>query len=214
MEELKIIETGGIGYVAELDGGKGWYWGSDHTGGDLYEAEELYRDGHRIRCNRLVFLRFPEGRLFEPVLPEAGCYFGSPLYYEDAIYILTVDFGKKTIRILRWMPDKAPEETACLPLDAVRNCYNLQLTAAPLCLVRQGEDNDFQVVWPEKGNFAIAPSESLDSRDGEVLLFSQWFEDPDYREETVVRRYPDGEILTRSEGALFTAPDGSRWLLH
>ena len=214
MKEYPMIETGGIGFVAELDAAGGWYWGSDYTGGDLYEAEELYREGHRIRCSRLVFLHFPEGKLFEPVLPAEGCYFGRPIYYKENIYILSVDFGKETIRILRWQPGREPEEAACLPLGCVKDCYNLQLTSSPLCLVRQGHENDFQVVWPEKGAFAIAPSESLDSRDEDCLLFSQWFEDPDYREETVVRKVPSGEELARYPAGLFTAPEGSRWLLH
>ena len=46
---IKEIKTGGISYLAPLDGSEDWYWGTDFTSGDLYEAEELWRDGHRIR---------------------------------------------------------------------------------------------------------------------------------------------------------------------
>ena len=47
---------------------------------------------------------------------------------------------------------------------------------------------------------------------GEELIFSKWYEDPDYREEVVVRRYPTGEVLERMDGTLITMPHGQRWL--
>ena len=215
MKDLKKIKLGGIHYITELDGLPGWCWGMDYTSGDLYEAEELWQEKHRISRNRLVFLRFPEGTVFEPVKAKAGQYLGRPAFWEGGIYILLVDFSKEEIVILRWTAEEASLETAAsLPLQSVKDCYNLFLTTAPLCLTRQGHENTFQVVWPEKGDFPIAPAESLDSRDGDCLLFSEWFEDPDYREETVIRRYPDGEVLRRLPGSLISAPDGERWLLE
>ena len=71
----------------------------------------------------------------------------------------------------------------------------------------------FQVVWPEKGDFEIYPQESLEGREGDVLLFARWFEDPDYREETYVRAYPDGELLQTEKGCCWRMPDGSVWLV-
>ena len=41
---IKKIHTGGITYIQPLTGTDEWYWGTDYTSGDLYEAEELYRD--------------------------------------------------------------------------------------------------------------------------------------------------------------------------
>ena len=49
------IATHGITYIEPLDGSCEWYWGSDYTHGDLYEAEEAYHDRHPVNCNRLVF---------------------------------------------------------------------------------------------------------------------------------------------------------------
>ena len=74
MSGLKTIDTGGIGWLDEL--GDGLYWGMDYTSGDLYEAFDLYRDGHRINKNRLIFVRYPEGAVFEPVKAEDGQYLG------------------------------------------------------------------------------------------------------------------------------------------
>lgn len=210
--EYTRIETGGIGCLTRMDG-TDWQWGSDYTSGDLYEAEELFRDGHPIRKNRLVFLHWPEPRLYEPVAAKDGQYFGRPCFWDGSVYILLVDFPCKEIRILRCAADmESAEVHVCLPLDTVPDCYNLMLHAAPLTLTRQGHENTFQVVWPERGSFAIESAESFDSREGERLVFSKWYEDPDYREEVVVRKYPTGEVLERADGTLMTMPDGQKWL--
>lgn len=210
--EFKRIDAHGINCLEKMDG-TDWQWGSDYTGGDLYEAEELFRDGHRIRQNRLVFIRCPEARLCEPVTAREGQYFGRPCFDGGHIYCLLADFPQREILIYRCAPDMASASVYVrLPLDAAPDCYNLMLVSAPLTLVRQGHEDTFQVVWPEKGSFAIDGAEGLHSRDGDRLIFSKWYEDPDYREEVVVRRYPDGEVLERLDGTLMTMPDGQKWL--
>ena len=213
--DIKRIAVPGITYITELPGKAGWFWGTDHASGDLYEAEELYRGGYPVRKNRLVFISYPEGEVFEPVAAEEGQYFGRPEVSGGKVYLLIADFPAEEIRILECACDmKSAEVFAKVPLSEVPDCYNLMLTSEPLALVRQGHENRFMVVWPEKGEFPIAPQESLDSRDGDRLYFSKWYEDPDYREETVVRRYPDGEIEEELNGTLMTMPDGRKWLLE
>ena len=53
---MKKIDTQGITYIETLEGSKDWYWGTDYTSGDLYEAEELFKQGHPINQNRLLFI--------------------------------------------------------------------------------------------------------------------------------------------------------------
>ena len=213
----KEIKTGGISYLELLEGTGSWYWGMDYTSGDLYEAEELYQDGHPIKKNRLIFVNFPEGEVYEPVIAGDAQYLGRPVYWEGSIYMLLVDFSKRVMSILDWNvqegPSEAPKTAAELPLDAAKDCYNLMLETSPLCLLRQGRDDDFQVIWPEQGAFAIDPRESLYFRDGERLIFSKWFEDPYYREELIIRKYPTGEILEQRPGGARRMPDGQLWLL-
>ncbi len=207
------IKTGGISYLAPLEGSGGWYWGTDYTSGDLYEAEELYRDGHRIRQNRLIFVHSPDGRTLEPVKAREGQYFGSPAYDRGRLLILLADFPAGEIRILgcdETTGDLSPVLT--LPRSEVEDCYNLMLHREPLTLTRQGGGR-FQVYWPEKADFPIHAAESFCFREGEKLYFSRWYEDPDYREEVVVRRMPDGAILDKYPGALHSLPGGGWWLL-
>lgn len=216
---MKTIATHGISYIEPLAGSREWYWGSDYATGDLYEAEELYRDGHPVTSNRLVFVHYPDGRVAEPILAKEGQYFGRPIAYEGKIQILMADFPKGSLHI-RQYDDAANQiiETASLPLSAVKDCYNLLLKSSPLMLTRQGNDGKFEIVWPERASFGIGESETitegfLERRDGK-LYFSRWHDEPEYHEEVVVRRYPDGEIIEVIPGSWTEMPDGQIWVLQ
>ena len=209
---VQTIQTRGITYLSPLDDGLTWYWGTDYTSGDLYEAEELFVQGHRIKSNRLVLVRRVDGRLIEPVSSREGQYFGRPAYDNGTIVLLAVDFPAGEIRLLRFDPER--EEVTpviTLPRSVVKDCYNLMPHTAPLCLTRQ-TGGRFQIVWPERADFAIGPTETFCFRDGERLYFSRWHEDPDYREEAVVRAIT-GEILDDDKGSLLDLPSGRKWLL-
>ena len=129
---MRDIKTGSIHCLSPLVGSGEWYWGTDYTSGDLYEAEEL--------------------------------------------------------------------------------SYNLMPHMSPLCLTRQTAER-FQMIWPEKADFAIHPAETFCFREGNWLYFSRWYEDPVYREEVIVRRMPDGEVLSSFRGSILEMPDGQQWLL-
>ena len=210
---IRRIDTGGIAYLEPLTGSGGWYWGTDYTSGDLFEAEELYRHGHRIRQNRLIFVHWPDGRVAEPVRAKEGQYFGRPVFCDGDLVILLVDFPAGELRLLRYR-DGSGEllPIVTLPRTAAEDCYNLMPRLSPLMLTRQASAR-FQVLWPETADFAIHPAETFCFRDGDRLYFSRWYEDPDYREEVVVRQLPGGEIVDQFRGALNEMPDGGQWLL-
>ena len=210
---IKKIETGGIGYVEPLCGSREWYWGTDCTSGDLYEAEELYVSGHRIDRNRIILVHYPDGRVVEPVRAREGQYFGRPGYDGHCPIILLADFPAGELRLLRYDDENGSTvPAAVIKREEIKDCYNLMPHMSPLMLTRQ-ETERFEIIWPERAGFAIHAAETFCFREGNRLYFSRWFEDPDYREEVVVRRFPDGKILDSFPGSLSEMPDGSRWLL-
>ena len=213
MPAVKTIPTAGISYLAPLTGSADWYWGTDYTHGDLYEAEELYRGGHRIRQNRVVLVRRETGAVFEPVQAQPGQYFGAPVFREGRAVLLLADFPAGELRVLAYDADAdAVEPVVTLPRSAVADCYNLMLHLSPLCLTRQTGDT-FEIVWPERVSFPIAPQESFCFRDGTRLYFETWFEDPDYRTEVVVRDLT-GKLLDQHPGSAQMMPDGQLWVLE
>ena len=212
---MRIIDIHGMTNMELVRGGTDeWYWATDYIHGDLYEAEELFRQGHSVRSNRLYLIHSPDGTVFEPVKPTDGQYLGSPVYDGSSVVLLAVSFTEGVIRILRFLHQQEKvQEVTQLPLSAVKDCYNLLLHTSPLSLTRQPNDGTFEIIWPEQVRFAIDERETLNFRDGEKLYFNIWYEDPDYREETLVRSLPDGTILERLSGDIRIMPNREQWLI-
>ena len=208
---MVTIDLHGITNMELVRGGTDeWYWSTDYIHGDLYEAEELFRMGHPVHSNRLYLIHYPDGTVYEPLPAVAGQYLGCPVYDNGAVALLAVSFPEGIIRILRFLPGKL-SEVAQLPLSAVKNCYNLMIHTEPLTLARHS-DNMFEIVWPERTAFSVSVRESFNFRNGDKLYFTEWFEDPDYREETVVRTM-DGTESERHSGDIHIMPNGDKWLL-
>ena len=99
---MKIIDIRGIPNMEPVRGGTDeWYWATDYIHGDLYEAEELFRDGHPVKSNRLYLIHYPDGAVYEPVPPVDGQYLGYPVYDGGTVALLAVNFAEQVIRILR-----------------------------------------------------------------------------------------------------------------
>ena len=210
------IDLDGTSFIAPVEGSHGvWYYGMDPSSGDLYEAEEILKDGIIPKGDRLFLIRYPEGTVSAVHERKDGVCHEVPVYDHGKICVLCVDFLSHSIHISEIDPETITErETAVIPLDSVRDCYNLKLLRTPLCLCRSGKEDLFEMIWPEHVSFRVSPHESLSLRIGERVYFTEWFEDPDYREETVIRDIHTGEILERLHGDIRLMPDGSYWHVH
>lgn len=211
---MKTIKLQGIDYIEPLEGSTEWYWGMNYANGDLYEAEEIFRQGNFPTRHTLLFVHYPDGSVIQPVIAKEGQYFGKPIYYKNHIIILIADFPAGKIEIVEM--DELMQQTSILTslcLSNIKDCYNLMLKTSPLMLTRQSSDNEFQILWPEKIEFAIDDREGFYFRDRKKLYFWKWYEDPDYYEEIVVRQIDSGEIIERIPGSLMVMPDGQKWIL-
>ncbi len=217
-ELFEELDTDTISYIEPVPGATGeWYFGLDHEQGDLFEAEELFRDGHVVKGQKLCLVHYPDGQVFWPVPRMEGHYSERPVFLEGSIYMLDVDFPGAEIRILRF--DCADHQTslhALLPLSSVKDCYNLQLHIAPLMLSRQC-GNEFEILWPERISFRMGDHDSFFLRDGERLFFNRWHEEGegvDYRfwEETIIRDLEGNEIQALP-GDVMLMPNGELWHL-
>lgn len=172
---MKKIHVHGINYIELLNGSNEWFYGTDYMHGDLYEAEELFKNDHPITSNRLVFVKYPEGIVLEPMKAKAGQYFGNPLYYDGKIHILLVDFKEKKILIFRYLEsENKMEEIHALPLTKVKDCYNLMLDGNPLMLTRSAHDGIFQIIYTETVDITIDNGESFFEREVDKLYFDRW----------------------------------------
>ena len=80
-------------------------------------------------------------------------------------------------------------------------------------LTRQGSENRFEIIYPNKTQFPIGVNESFYFRTDEKLYFSAWFEDDEYREEVIIRDINTGKIIEKVHGAMTLMPDGQVWIL-
>ena len=211
---MKNINTKGITYIENLQGTTQWYWGTDYIHGDLYEAEELYNGKSKIMSNTLLFVSYPEGRVIEPIKPQEGRYFGRPIYYENHIIILLVDFNLQMIKLEQY--SETTDETvtiASIPLSEVKDCYNLMLSTSPLMLTRQGNEKKFEIIYPFKMQFSIGENESFYFRKDNQMYFVGWDEAEDYREEVIIRDINTGKVVDKKEGSITMMPDGQVWVL-
>ena len=76
---MKTIETNGVTYLETFDSCSEWYWGSNYTSGDLYEAEEIFLSGKQIEPNRLIFVHYPDGKVYEQSLQRKNNIWGDRL---------------------------------------------------------------------------------------------------------------------------------------
>ena len=135
-------------------------------------------------------------------------------YHDGQVVLLLVDFPKGEIHILAFHETTGTTEPlAVLPLSIADDCCNLMLETPPLMLIRSGHNNRIQLLWPERRDFVVEENEYFAFLEGNRLYTSVWYEDPDYREELLVRDYNTGELLERIPGSLRSMPDGQNWLL-
>lgn len=211
---MRTINTQGITHLEQLEGTAKWFWGTDYIHGDLYEAEELFFSNHKIRANTLLFVSYPDGKVIQPIKAQDGQYFGKPVYYDNHIIILLVDFNEKMIKLEQY--DEITSEVkniTSIPLSEVKDCYNLMPNIEPLMLTRRGAENLFEIIYPTRIQISIGDTESFYFRSGDKLYFSAWFEDEEYREEVIVRDINTGETIEKISGAITTMPDGQVWVL-
>lgn len=216
---MRTIETDGITYIEPVPGATSdWYYGMDFEHGDLYEAEEIFREGYPIKGRKLCLVHYPDAKVFIPVPKTEGQYCDKPVYLNGGIYIVNIDFPKGLIQILRFdSMDHRTEIHAEVPLAAVKDCYNLSLQTAPLTLSRQCVGSEFEIIWPEKVSFAMDSHDSFFLRDGDHLFFNRWHEEGEgvdykYWEETIIRDL-GGNVVETLPGDVRLMPNGEIWHL-
>ena len=210
--EFKTLYTGNISYLEAVEGSSRWLWGSDFTSGDLYEAEELYTDHHRIRRNRLIFVNCEETKVYEPICAKDGQYFGMPVFEDGKLMILLADFPANEVRIISFDPREDSLETeAVISRKDFRDCYNLRLQRDPLLLTRSSGDA-FEIIWPYRKSYVFSATETFCfMREGKMYT-SRWYEDPDYREETLIRDSEDGHLIETIPASLLMC-EGGEWMI-
>ena len=167
----------------------------------------------RIITNGITYL--------EPLAGSSEWYWGTDYASGDLHEAEELFRSGHPIRRNRLILVRFPEGTVYEPVYAepgqylgrADDCCNLMLEASPLMLIRSGHNNRIQLLWPERRDFAVEENEYFAFLEGNRLYTTVWHEDPDYRDEVLVRDFDTGKILERMQGSLRAMPDGQNWLL-
>jgi len=213
---MNIIKIEGISetYPERVDGTEEWYYCKESKNSfcDLYEAEEIVKSGNMFLGMNCHLIHYPDGTVYSPFELKENVYIEQPIWDNGKIYFLSVDFSKQRIQIYSYFTNKQRLEMIKeLPLGIVEDCYNLMLKVSPLMLCRDANNGIYEIVWPENKKIEIGQTEALLFRDGEDLYFSEWYENPEYHENVIVRDLNSGEIKEKYQGYLCRMPNGVYW---
>ena len=209
---MKRIDTRGIQYLEAVEGTAEWYFAISYPAGDMYEAEELYQDGKEVEGTVLLLVHYPDGKIYQPVAEKKSQCLGRPVFSEGSLCFAGVDFAQGNVKVYGFNGETA-EVTVLheMPLSEIKSCYNLMVHGRTVMLSRQGPGNEFEIYWPERKSLNIGITESFFYREDNRLYFSRWYEDPDYREELIIRDVESGEIIEQMPGDMFVMPNGEKW---
>lgn len=201
-------------WMEPAEGTAEWYIGMYYGEGpyDVDEAEEMVHMGLKFEGNQIYFLHYPDGTVYAPLERRENVYYERPVWDQGRFGIAAVDFVKGEIAVYSYVPGQKPEILHVIRLSDIEDCYNLRLTMSPLTLGRQ-KDHMYEILWPEKKVFTIGDGDSMVYRDGNILYFSRWLEEPKYREYVVAVDIRTGKELSKKEGSLHRMPNGSFWLV-
>lgn len=199
-------------YPEKIDETDSWYYGQWTP---CSEAYEVYDFKNKYPGARLYFIEYPSGKVFEPIKQEKNVFLERPVYEnkDNSFGIIRYDFNKKNIQVLVFKPEYSSVKILTeMSFSKVGDMINVRLITSPFALVKhdvQGDKVNF--IWPKEIQIQFEENEGLDFQNDGKLYTSKWIEDPDYREEIIIRDVKTGEILERSPGYLRRMSDGSAW---
>ncbi|MGO4961757.1 hypothetical protein ACTQ5X_08440 [Jeotgalibaca porci] len=199
-------------YPEKVDETDSWYYAQWTPCSEAYEVPDFK---NKYPGTRLYFIEYPSGKVFEPIKQGKNVFLERPVYEhkDNSFGIIRYDFNEEVIQVLIFKPDcysvKIITEMA---FSKVGDMINVRLVTSPFALVKHDVQSDtVDFLWPKEMHIQFEENEGLYFQNDGKLYTSKWIEDPNYREEIIIRDAETGEILERNPGYLRRMPDGSVW---
>ena len=154
--------------------------------------------------------------VYVPFEKKRNVIYQKPLFFDDRIYILQIDYDAQSITLYRVSPDAALEKVTDLSTDAV-NLYNIALIGEDVHII--SHDETFVCYYPDIFEITLAPNESVVCiEDDRVYIRASIDEGAGkaerdtpyaYYEKTLVKDKM-GNLISEDVGTLTRFPDG-KW---
>lgn len=179
------------------------------------DADELLYSDKDYEGNRLYLIHI-SGKIFEPIRQKKNVFLSSPVYNRDdnAFVIIRYDFVKKTIQIVKYeINSDNCSVIGEVPLSKGGDLINIKILQNSYILVKyENTEDTANIIYPDEKCIHLEENEGLISLSGNMLVSSKWIEDPDYREEIIIRDYETTEITERKDGYAAVMPNGEIWM--
>lgn len=214
---MKFINIKGLNdvYPENIEGTNEWYYSKlpSYSTYDFYDAERVVNCGKNFEGMNCILIHYPDGEVHRPFELKENVYVDAPIYFNELLYFLIVDFNNKRIKIVSYnAKNRVKSNLADLPLSDVENCYNLMLKPSPITLIHEPNDGFLNIIWPEKKKIKIRANEIMMFRDNDNLFCSEWYENPEYHERVIVRDWNTGDIKKIIERQMNRMPNGDIWI--
>lgn len=210
IKELKECEKI---YPEKIEGTSEWFYCNLSDGVDV---EDILDCQDEYMGNK-VYLIHISGKIFEPVKQEKNIYLSNPVYNVDdnAFAIVKFDFNKKIIQILKYdIETNHCSVVGEVPLSKGGDLINVGVLQNSYTLVKHENLDDFAIfLYPVEKKIQLEENEVLVLLNDNKLISFKWIEDPDYREEIIIRNFETNEVLERKDGFNAIMPNGEFWLL-
>lgn len=201
-------------YPEKIEGTNSWFYGQWTPCSEAYEVLEF---NNKYPGTKLYLFEYPSGKIYEPIKQEKNVFLEIPVYdnKEDLFGIISYDFNKEIIQAFTYNPECCSlEKLTEIPFSKVGDMKNIRLITSPFALVKSDIHGDVaDLLWPKEIHFQFEENESIIFFDGDKMYTSKWVEDPEYREEVIIRDIKTGKIVKRSPGYLARMSDGSVWMM-
>ena len=186
---------------------------SDFT--DSWELKDWQEHGG-YQGSVLYLYDLHENQVYVPFQKKKNVIYQMPLYCDDKIYFLQVDYDDKKVNLYRLSPNTAIEKITDLSIDEV-NLYNIRLIGEGVHITSQ--DESFICYYPEAFEIKLETNESVICIYDEKIYISAWIEEgvendeitKDYSYYEKIRvKDKAGNLISEEIGSLTQFPDG-KW---
>lgn len=202
-------------YPESIDGTAEWFYCKRPA---FLDVEDLLETtGDFIFEGNQLFLMNISGRIFEPIPQEHNVFLSKPIYNADdnALAFIKYDFRQKSIQIVKYdMQTDCCRTVGEVPLSKGGDLINISILQNSYVLVKyELTENVANILYPFEKKIQLEEHESLFLINDGKLISSKWIEDPDYREEIIIRDFETTEITRQKRGYTAIMPNGEIWIL-
>lgn len=209
--KLKEFSNSESIYAEHIEGSDKWFYCQIPNG--VY-PDDLLETGYKFDGTCLMMINI-QGEIYEPVKREENVFVSEPFYNidEDKFLVITIDFNKQVIELIKFSTSQNDAEVIFdMALKNGGDLINL-IVIRNSDIFGKYEGENFKMFYPKNMLVFLEKNESIYAVNDDKFICSKWIEDPEYREEIIIRNISDGEITDRKPGYSEIMPNGELWIM-